>query len=923
MIPTLLQTKLKIPPLQPNTVARARLYEKLNVALEGKLLLVAAAAGSGKSTLITEWIRTQTSPTAWISLDETDNDPEKFAAYLLAAFGSISEDIVAPLYPLIIQPQPPPLASLIALLINQLAEQSESFILVLDDYHLITEASIHSSLDFLLERLPAHLTIILISRTEPPLLLARLRARNQLTEVTEADLRFTQGEVADFLAQRMGLTLADSTIMALAERTEGWVAGLQFAALSLQKLTDPVAIDDFIRLLSGRDRHLTDYLLQEVLQHQSTAVQTFLLQTAILPRLQCELCAVVLNIDEVETVQAHLEAIERANLFLIPLDNERQWYRYHHLFAELLVDQLKRTHSPDVIKTLHQRASFWFESAELMDEAIDHALAGEDFVHAARLIELTLPDTLWAQFALPRLRRWLSTFPEALLPDFPKLAVTGALVYLMAHDGPRMAPFMQALEEIPELPGEVAAKASMLRSVLLRTQDKIGEATELIEKTLANLPKSVSSFTHILLLAERSQLYWQTEDIVAQQRCSFEIRELAYRTGNHTFFVEATLWTGSIEKSQANLRRAEAHYREGLTLAHQYGGPLYPPAGRAHLLLGDLYYEWNDLTQALHHYEQGIEIGERIGMGDYLWWGYENCARLYYAQGHIDNGNLALETLREFVQQGDYTDLDVNLLEGFSGTEVEFALLRGDLEPVARWIEAKALTIDTLPNKTSGQHWLVADYWIAKSQQKNDPSLLPPVVRLLQHLITMADDRGYVERAIRLRLMLVQAYQGSGAIENAVVTLEQALLQAEPGGYIRMFVDRGLVIGQVLRTLRQRVTLPEAISNYVARLLIALDDDLREKQSPQTKKPLSEHTQRYQKDVSTPLPHHQSLLAPLTPREYEVLHLVVDGLSNQEIADQLIISLATVKRHVYNIYGKLDVKHRAQAAARARELNLV
>ncbi len=755
------------------------------------------------------------------------------------------------------------------------------------------------------------------TRTDPPLSLSRLRGRGQLTELRETELRFTAEEAATFLNEVMRLNLLAAEVAALEERTEGWITGLQLAALSLAGTED---VAGFIANFSGGHRYILDYLTDEVLSQQPEEVQTFLLQTSILGRLSGPLCDAVTRR---ENSQALLETLEAANLFIVSLDNERRWYRYHHLFAELLVGQLKHTHEPDVIKAFHLRASYWFERAEWLDEAIDHALAAEDFARAAKLVELILPDTLWVQVALTRLRRWLAAFPEALLPDFPRLAVTGAFIYLLAHDGAHMAPFMQALEQIPNLPAEVAAEASRVRSVLLRAQGKFIEATELIETTLASLPKTANPFTHALLLVERATLYDQAEDIAAEQRYNFKIRELAYRSGNNILFVEATLSLGQGEKARANLHRAESYYREGLTLAHQYGGPLYLPAGHAHLLLGDLRYERNELEQALHHYEQGIEIVERTGMVDYLWQGYENRARLYYAQGRVADGNLALQTLREFVQKSEYAAIDFNSSEGFALLEVEFALRRGDLEPVAHWIEANALTIDTLPSKIRGKHWLVADYWLARSQQANDPSLLPPVVRLWQHLIAMADDRGYVEMAIRLRLRLVQAYQGLGEIEGAVATLEQALLQAEPGGYIRAFVDRGPIIGRLLRAVQQRSALAETIATYVTRLLAAFGADISEKQASPTGAAPPEHPPLYRADSSATAPHHQPLLDPLTPREDEVLHLVAGGLSNQEIADQLIISLATVKRHVYNIYGKLGVKHRAQAIARARELGLI
>jgi LuxR family maltose regulon positive regulatory protein len=804
-------------------------------------------------------------------------------------------------------------------LINDITAFPQEGVLVLDDYHLIESQPIHDALTFLLDHLPPQMHLVIATRADPPLPLARLRGRGQLTELRETELRFTAEEVVAFLNEVMGLNLPPAEVAALEARTEGWITGLQLAALSLAGIGD---IAGFIASFTGSHRYILDYLTDEVLSQQPEEVQTFLRQTSILGRLSGPLCDAVTGR---ENSQALLETLEVANLFIVSLDNERRWYRYHHLFAELLVDQLKHTHEPDVIKAFHQRASRWFERAEWLDEAIDHALAAEDFARAAKLVELILSDTLWTQFALSRLRRWLAALPEALLPDFPRLAVTGAFIYLLAHDGAHMAPFMQALERTPDLPAEVAAEASMLRSVLLRAQGKFIEATELIETTLANLPKTVNPFTHALLLAERAELYNQAEDIATEQRYTFKIRELAYRSGNNSLFAEATLWLGQGEKRRANLHRAESYYREGLALAHRYGGSLYPPAGRAHLLLGDLHYEWNELEQALHHYEQGIEIGERTGMGDYLWWGHKNRARLYYAQGRVDDGNLALQTLKAFVQQAEYAVLDSNLnpMEIFTLEEVEFALLRGDLEPVARWIEANALAIDTLPSKIRGKHWLVADYWLARSQQANDPSLLPPVVRLWQHLIALADDRGYIEMAIRLRLRLVQAYQGLGEIEGAVATLEQALLQAEPGGYIRVFVDRGPILGRLLRAVQQRSALAETIANYVTRLLAAFGADIGEKQASPARAAPPEPPPLYRTDSSATAPHYQPLLDPLTPREDEVLDLVAGGLSNQEIADQLIISLATVKRHVYNIYGKLGVKHRAQAIARARELGLL
>lgn len=904
----ILQTKLHIPSVAANLVLRRRLFAQLESDEAQRITLVLAPAGFGKTTLVADWIHTTNKPTAWLSLDQEDNEPIRFLRHLLAAVAKRFPTIDSALQSLGQASHSLAVEPVIVRLINALSEQATSITLVLDDYHLITEPSIHKGIDLLLERAPSQLHVIITSRSRPPLALTRLHARGQMIEVTSNDLRFTVEETATFLHQRVDTVLEKDAITLLRTRTEGWVVGLQFSALALQRFANPGERDAFIAALTGRNRDITDYLLSEVLHRQSATIQQFLLSTSILTRFNGDLCDALLGLPY-GNGQMQLEELERRNLFLVPLDSERNWYRYHHLFADLLHHRLQQQLPAADITLLHRRASQWFERNELMEEAIEQALQGQDMARAAHLIEMMIPETLWGQAALPRLRRWLEALPNDLLIDFPQLVTTGAFMALLAHDMARITTYLAIIDRVSEVPPEIEAGVAMVRSAVNRTRGKHVDV-DALEALLEQLPEDALN-ARIIVLVELSSYYYSQNDLQADEPRVREILRLAQRAENFYMSVEAMIWLGRITQEHGELHQAAREYERALTLAEEYSGPFSPSVAHAHLALADLYYEWNELTRAAEHYGSAIEISVLADVGDYIWWGYRNQARLFHAMGNMAAATQSLQSLKAHAQKVATKNSPYDPMVVFAEVEVEFALRNLELGRVERWLQTQSVGINHLPNTITGYHWLLATYLIQQSRQSGNQTQLPAVVHLLTHLRTMADERGYTSLAISLRLLLAQAYQLQRTPNEALAMFKEALAMAESGGYVRTFVDYGEPIEDLVQVARHQNIIP----HYCLQLLAAFSS------SPHR---MTAHADRGA--VASTLSSGDSpspLVEPLTARESEVLQLIVQGLTNQEIADRLIISVATVKRHVYNIYGKLGVKHRAQAIARANALALL
>jgi LuxR family maltose regulon positive regulatory protein len=889
----LLKTKLYVPPPRANLVSRPRLIERLHASLAHRLVLISAPAGFGKTTLLSEWISQSNTPTAWVSLDEGDNDPAQFLAYVIAALQTLQADIGKHDLSVLQSPQPPPIDFLLTNLINDITLVDHHFAFVLDDYHLIDAKPIHDILQFLLDHLPDPMHLVIATRADPPLPLARLRARNQLTEFRAADLCFTTDEAAAFFNKAMNLDLSSDDIALLETRTEGWIAGLQLAALSMQNRQD---VSSFIRAFTGDDRHIVDYLAEEVLNRQPEPVQSFLLRTSILDRLSGPLCNAVAQRSD---AQAMLEMLERRNLFIVPLDNERRWYRYHHLFANLLHHRLQQT-EPEEIPDLHGRASEWYAANNLVPEAINHALAGGDTERAADLVE-SIAMTLVKESKLSTLQRWLNKLPEELLGDHPWLCISQAWAHFVSGRLDEIEPLLQKVESRLSMLEDNEASETLadtqdilghvvsIRAFIVRGRGDVPRTILLSQDGLKRLPKK-DSFARSALALNLGYAYLIAGELESASRY-LEMASTIGETRGHPYVALAAIYSlASIEVRKGKLHQAAKVFEKALRLGTEWGsGSPLPATGYAYVGMGQVLYEWNDLDEAARHVSRGIELGEQAEDWAIPFRGYIAMVRLKLAFGAPDDASQALDRAQAIAVKSirvldDTPEWQPRLWQ------VRLWLAQGDLAAAGRW--AAETESHKLDDATEFEHLTLARVLIAQDRSSE-------AVDLLNRLLKQAEASGRTGSVIETRLLQALAYEGQGDTTEALAALEQALTLAEPEGYVRVFVDEGPPMAKLLRKAATQGIAPK----YVKKLLSAFEPK-------SAVKPEIRNLQ-------------SALVEPLSERELEVLHLIAAGLSNQQIAKELFISLNTVKTHVKNINSKLDVRNRTEATARARELGLL
>jgi LuxR family maltose regulon positive regulatory protein len=889
------------------------LGELLNEGMNRKLTLVCAPAGFGKTTLLSEWRMIHLDseyPLAWLSLEEADNDPTRFLTYLIAALQVIEADVGDVVLASLRSPQPPPTESLLTALINDIASIPEDFTLVLDDYHLIANEAVHDKLNFLLDHLPPQAHLIISSRAEPPLPLARLRARGQMTEIRADDLRFTPEETGAFLQGPMGLNLPEGSVAALEERTEGWIVGLQLAALSMQGRED---ISGFLATLRGSNRYVLDYLAEEVLRRQPDDLGAFLLQTSILDRMSGPLCDAVTDRKD---GQEMLESLERANLFTIPLDEERRWYRYHHLFSEFLRERLHRT-QPDQEPRLHRKASTWYEHDGLVHEAVDHALAAADLETAARLIEENFRDML-AHGEATLLLNWLEELPEELLRSRPRLCIPCAWARLLTgqsedaelcvQDLERMvdadADFPPDRNEVPSSNEELAAvsgEAAAIRAFIVRTRGDVSRSLELSRRALGLLREDNFTLRGIVAL-NLGGAYSMSGDLAAAEAALTEAITASRRANNAFGVLLAMRELAELQVMGGRLHRAADLYRQSLRLAEQRP---FPAASLAHVGMGELLYEWNDLDGAMHHLTEGIELGERSGSTNIIFPSHFLLARVKWAQGDLDGAARIIQEDEHSVHSLNLSSRDLNRIVAYGAW---LRLAQGDASAAARLLRQRSISVDDQVDHLSiFEHLVLARVLIA--QNENDVGL-----DLLERLLGVAEATQSMGSAIEILVVLALAVGAQGDEVQALAALERALSLAEPESYIRTFVDEGTpmaaLLQKILRARRRRrlIGSQDASQGYVGALLTAFGRSSGSP-APRTETELLQAVQ--------PLPD------PLSEREMEVLRLVAAGNSNREISAQLFVSVDTVKKHLTHIFVKLGVSSRTQALARARELGLI
>ncbi len=927
----LLATKLYVPWVRASLVPRTRLDDRLSEGTRGPLTLVSAPAGFGKSTLLSAWVRGVGARAAWLSLDSGDNDPTRFWAYLVAALQRLHPAVGEGALALLRSPQPAPVETVVTLLINDLAAIPDGLVLVLDDYHAVEAQTIHAGVSFLLDHLPPQMHVVIASRTDPPLPLALWRSRGQLTELRAADLRFTPEEAATFLNQAMGLSLTAAEVAALGERTEGWVAGLQLAALSLQGAQ---GVTGSAEAFSGSHRYVFDYLAQEVLSRQPESVQAFLLETAILERLTGPLCDAVTGRDD---GQATLESLEHANLFLVPLDPERRWYRYHQLFAEFLRSRLAQT-QPERVPDLHRRAASWCQERGHPAEAVGHALAAQDPELAWQLIARATP-AMFEHNELMTLKTWLRALPGELVRGLPALAMAYAWTLLATGEGGEVEPILQAIEEHLGIAVDDAARDA---AALSQAGGAVHVALAEIAVVRANLAIGASDAARafalsqqaLALLAGREEMglfnaaanligpatfdlglaYEQMGDVEAASDAFSRAVARSREDGNAHILLLATSHLAQLQILHGRLRQARDLFEDALHAAAAAGRPPSPLAGVVHTALGDLLREWDDLAGAIQHLEAGIALAHQWANLEALASGLISVARVKQAQGDTDS---ALEALAELAaaaaRAGSQAAWVPPLVEA---CRVRLWLVQGRVERAARWQEEHGLRPqDPVSYRCEPEQIMLARLLLAqgKADQAAD---------LLSRLLAAAEAGGRLGRAIEIRILLALACRARGDNQQALDELGRALLAAEPEGYVRTFVDEGEPVKALLLELKEQKELGELTGEERSRVL-AYTDHLLKALAGHACLPASAARLLPSVPSVPPVPSVPSLSEPLSPRELEVLGLLAAGLSNQEIAERLVVSLNTVKTHVKNIYAKLDAGSRTRAIARARELGLL
>ena len=910
----LLATKLYLPRRRPGFITRPRLTERLDESLTRGLVLVCAPAGFGKTALLADWARRSRRSAAWVSLDQGDNDPARFWRHVIAALERVRPGTVEQLAPLLGPPSPPAFDGLVTALINNLAGSpgADEMVLVLDDYHLIDAQLVHAALGFLLDHRPAALRLVLASRADPPLALARLRGRGQLAELREAELRFTAEEAAALLHQAAGSALPEDAVAALTARTEGWVVGLQLASLSLRQHSD---VAGFLATFSGSHRYVLDYLTEEVLEHQPDEVRSFLLETSILERLSGGLCDAVTGRPG---GQAMLERLERANLFLVPLDEVRGWWRYHQLFADLLRARLQRER-PRRVPALHHNAAAWQAEHGLAGDAVGHALAAGDAAWAARLVEQQA-DALLARSEGATLLRWLEALPVDLVRCRPRLLLAQARLAIFSRrlagadslldaaerardEAPAQAdePFEPSVGRPASVLANIPATITLQRAILAELR---GDA----EGTVAHASQALAMLgpgEWMLAALARTHLAvaeWLSGRL-PQAESAFAASAAQWRAAGESF---PAAWSshqlGEVQRAQGRLGAAQETYRQALEIAAGSGRAARPTAGIAHVGLAEVAYQQGELEVAQGHLTEGIPLCRQLIYPQPLAAGL---AVLAWIRQAADDHAGALEAMEEAERAGPVPGV-TSLLNPVPAQRARLLLAQGDIAAAAAWTEERGLEAGDRPSYAREPEYLVlVRVLLARGRPDQARALLERM-----HARAVAQQR--TGSRIELQALHALALAADGEEASAVTALAQAFVLACPERYVRLFADEGApmaaLTGRLVAAQRTRPTaagrIPLAYLGQVARAfgpgLAAAGPDGR---------------------AGTAVA--AGLIVPLSDRELEVLRLLAAGKPNQQIAEELVVARSTVKKHVVRILGKLGATNRTEATARARELGLL
>ena len=908
----LLATKLHVPHPRPGYVPRPRLVARLDEGLGQGLVLVCAPAGSGKTALLAEWARRGQRPVAWLSLDAGDDDPARFWRHAVAALDGVWPGVGERIGPLLGPPAPPSFEPLVTTLINELAAPSSvgQALLVLDDYHLIASQPVHASLGFLLDHRPPGLNLVLASRSNPPLALARLRARGQLTELRAADLRFTADEAAALLQQvttRKGVALPDRAVAAVAARTEGWAAGLQLAALSLRGQEDAAS---FLAAFTGSHRYVLDYLAEEVLEHQDEQVRAFLLETSVLDRLSGELCDAVTGR---AGGQAMLEEVERAGLFLVPLDEVRGWWRYHHLFADLLRARLNQ--QPGMAAQLHRNAAGWCQEHGLADEAIRHAVAAGEMTRAARLIEQHFDTVFYTHGEGSTVRRWLAMLPPELTGSRPRLLLAQARLDLLGGRLEEVESLLDSAERTfagaadeglepsagraASLLVNVPAAAALLRVYLAELRGDAEDAVAFALRARAEIAEGESMLASITRWYLGMAAWLQGRPAEAERILSLTVAQ-RWAVGEGFLAAWGCHILDQAQRAQGRLDAVVGTCHRTLEITARPGQPTAPAAGAAHMGLGEVAYQRNELDTALRHITEGIALGRQLAYTAPLAAGLVTLAWVRQATG--DRAG-ALDAIRQAGQVAPGPAVN-GLLNPVPAQRARLKLAQGDLAGAASWAEEKGLDAGDEPRYPSEpEYLLLARVLIAQGRPGQ-------ALGLLDRLDTAAAAQDRTGSVIEVGALRALALAATGDETAAVDALAGVLTLAWPQGYVRVFADEGppmaALLGKLIAAQRTGKAAAEVPLGYLARLQRAFGTD----------------------PAAPPVPSRGTaavpgIVEPLTSRELEVLGMLAAGRSNQAIAAEFVVTLDTVKKHVSHVLDKLGAANRTEAVARARELGLI
>lgn len=898
-----LKTKLFAPPRRAGVVPRPRLAARLDEGFQRKLTLLSAPAGFGKTTVVSEWAAAGGRRVAWLSLDPGDGHSGRFLAYLASALRTVEPSLGEAVLAALDAPRPPPTEWLVTELLNDLANVEREVVLVLDDFHTVDAEPVDAVVRTLLHHLPAPCHLVITTREDPDLGLASLRARRQLTELRAADLRFTHEETARFLAEITGLELSDADIASLEARTEGWVVGLQLAAVSMQGRDD---VAGFIRAFSGDHRYIVDYLVEEVLQRQTDRVRDFLMHTAILERLNGALCDAV---TDRQGGGALLDELERSNLFVVPLDDHRRWYRYHHLFGDVLQAHLRRER-PELVPDLHRRASAWFESVGEPDQAVRHALAAGDVERAARLIELAW-RAMDSTFRSAAWLGWVDALPDELVASRPVLGVGCAWARLNAGELEAAEKHLEGVEAWLETNGGAGAHREGVAAAAAVDRDEARSLPATIASARAYHALSVGDPVAGLAQAHRalellpeddhigrgiplglvSLAHWAKGDLeeaygmLAQAMAGFRA------AGSVSAAISGVFALADIRATQGRLREAAGIHEEGLRLVETGADPVVPGAAELHVGLADVLREQGDLEAAERHLRRAWELGERAVLpGDE--------ARLRTVMARLEAGLGNAERALALLEEAERLRIRSPMpdLRPIGAWRARVWLQQNRLEEAAAWVRDRERPDADAPSYLHEfEQLVVARVLVAAGRRDRSGPRLDEALALLARLLRAAEEggrTGSVLEALVLRALTLDARGDARAAADAV---DRALALAAPEGYVRLFLDEGAPMTALLRRAARR----GQAGSYARRLL------------------------ERAAGAASPMPAARTSAAAMTDREAEVLRLLTTDLSGPEIARQMNVSLNTLRTHVKNVYGKLGVNSRRTAVRRARDLDLL